>query len=285
MTLRFTTWNVQHGSAALVQTPNNQQIAIDLGASDNFSPLQHIKRQMGISRLDKVVVTHPHLDHIEDILNFDSLSPRVFQRPTHLTKSDITAGHNTTTPEIDRIFQKYFEVDGRYNQPITQSEDPLLPANNGGVSITNFHPSRCPKTNLNNHSIVTVIEYAGVKILSPGDNESCSWEELLGQQAFRRAIGNTHVLIAAHHGRESGFHSALFDCISPLITIISDGRVVDTSATDRYSAKTRGWNATKRSTGTSAPRKCVTTRNDGTIEVAISPSSTGGIGSLDVWID
>ena len=284
MTLGFMTWDVQHGSAALVQTPSGENIAIDLGAGDAFSPLRYIKQRMGINQLDKVVVTHPHLDHIEDILNFDSLNPRVFQRPTHLTKSDITAGHNTTTPEIDRIFQKYFDVDGQYNQPVTLADDPSSPAVNGGASISSFHPTQCPKTNLNNHSIVTVIEYAGVKILSPGDNESCSWEELLGKQAFRQAIANTHVLVAPHHGRESGFCAALFDYISPLITIISDGRVVDTSATARYSARTIGYKVKKLSTGTYEPRKCVTTRNDGTIFVTIQPNPRGGIGTLDVTI-
>ena len=94
----------------------------------------------------------------------------------------------------------------------------------GERSIATFSPLRSPKTNLNNHSIVTVIEYQGVKILSPGDNEPPSWEELLADVAFREAIRNTHVLVAPHHGRESGFHPGLFDHISPLLTIISDGK-------------------------------------------------------------
>ena len=33
-----------------------------------------------IRKLDCVMVTHPHLDHIDDILNFDAFNPRVFQR-------------------------------------------------------------------------------------------------------------------------------------------------------------------------------------------------------------
>ena len=95
MTLRFITWNVQHGSAALIQTPNGQQIAIDLGAGEGFSPLRHMKCQMGVNRLDKVVVTHPHMDHIEDVLNFDLLDPRILLRPNHLTADDISSGHST----------------------------------------------------------------------------------------------------------------------------------------------------------------------------------------------
>ena len=283
MTLRLIAWNVQHGSAALIQTPNGQRIAIDLGASAGFSPLLYMKYQMGINQLDKVIVTHPHMDHIEDIANFDLLNPRVFLRPRHLTADDISSGHGNVGQEVVEIFQKYVEVDGRYTEPVQAIDDPALAINNGGVSISSFVPSQCPKTNLNNHSVVTVIEYQGVKILSPGDNELPSWEELLASGSFRESIRDTHVLVAPHHGRESGFHEELFDYISPLITIISDGRIVDTSATSRYSAKTTGRRVQRR-IGTYEDRKCVTTRNDGHIEVVISPSQST-IGTLDVTID
>lgn len=283
MTLRFITWNVEHGSAALIQTPNGQQIAIDLGADTGFSPLWHMKYRMGIVQLDHVIITHPHMDHIEDILNFDLLSPRILTRPRQLTADDISNGHNNVGPGAVPIYQKYLEVDSRYTIPVEMADDPDTAANNGGVSILTFSPSHSPKTNLNNHSIVTVIEYQGVKILSPGDNEPPSWEELLADAAFRVAIKNTHVLVAPHHGRESGFHLDLFNHISPLLTIISDGRTVDTSATGRYSTRTEGWNVLRRNGGSDI-RKCVTTRNDGTIEVVIS-SNQRGTGSLDVIVD
>ena len=283
MTLRFITWNVQHGSAALIQTPNDQQIAIDLGAGEGFSPLQYIKYQMGIDQLDMVIVTHPHMDHIEDIVNFDLLNPRILTRPRHLTADDVSSGHNIAEPEAVEIFEKYAEIDGRYTVSLQAIDNPSIATNNGGVSISSFHPTQSPKTNLNNHSIVTVIEYQGVKILSPGDNEPPSWEELLANGSFKESIRGTHVLVASHHGRESGFHAKLFDHISPLITIISDGRTVDTSATSRYSAKTRGWRVRRR-IGTYEDRRCVTTRNDGHIEVVIAPSQSA-IGSLEVTIN
>ena len=283
MTLRFITWNVEHGSAALIQTPNGQQIAIDLGSDAGFSPLQHMKYRMRIDQLDKVIITHPHMDHIEDILNFDLLCPRILMRPRQLTGNDINKGHTNVGPEAVQIYQKYLEIDARYTDPVQAMDDPTIAANNGWASITSFSPQSAPKTNLNNHSIVTVIEYQGVKILSPGDNESPSWEELLADGAFKKAIENTHVLVASHHGRESGFHPGLFAHIAPMLTIISDGRTVDTSATDRYSSKTAGWNVLRRNGGYEN-RKCVTTRNDGTIEVIISPSEKE-IGSLQVIVD
>ena len=161
--------------------------------------------------------------------------------------------------------------------------NPEEPANNGGVTIKRFHPHQCPKSNLNNHSLVTIISYGSVKILSPGDNEACSWEELLKMPDFKQAIAGTNILIAAHHGRESGFHKELFNYISPLITIVSDGRAQDTNASSRYSAVSDGWDVKKRSGG-KEKRYCLTTRTDGTIEVKVDRGQNGQT-VLDVFIN
>jgi competence protein ComEC len=43
-----------------------------------FSPILHLKNNWNVRQLDYVGVTHPHLDHIDDILNFDEVSPKSF---------------------------------------------------------------------------------------------------------------------------------------------------------------------------------------------------------------
>ena len=281
MSLTFMTWDVEHGSAAYIGTPNNKRIVIDLGAGE-FSPLRHIW-DSGSFRLDEVIITHPHLDHIDDILNFDLLNPQYLVRPGHLTESDIWAGNQNASAEVQGKIRKYCEINQRFTTPADPSLNPEAPANNGGVTIERFQPSQCPKGNLNNHSVVTVISYLGVKILSPGDNESCSWEELLKTSKFREAISGTNVLVAAHHGRESGFHKDLFNHISPLITIVSDGRAQDTNASSRYSAVSKGWDVKKKSGG-SENRYCLTTRTDGTINVKVDRGQNGQT-LLDVFIN
>ena len=283
MPLRLIVWNVQHGSAAYIQTPNGKHIAIDLGAGDAFSPLQHLW-QNGIRKLDNVTITHPHMDHIDDILSFDALAPRTLLVSKHLTEDDIRGGNPKLGWEAEARIQKYPEVRIRYNNPVGEQDDIDLPQNNGGVSIQTFIPSQASRGTLNNHSVVTVLQFSGVKILIPGDNESPSWDELLNPRDFVTAIAGTHVLVASHHGRESGFHSSLFDHFRPLVTLISDGRTVDTSATARYTNVTQGWSVTRRS-GTRQDRKCVTTRNDGALEVIVTPGSAGQKPILEVLID
>ena len=286
MSLELTVWNVQHGSAVHIQTPNDKHIVVDLGTgtsdTGNFSPLSHLKNQ-GIPQLDWVIISHPHLDHIEDILNFDQLKPLYLTRPNHLTEDDIWAGNKNADAEVKQVIRKYIEIDTRYNLPADPQSSPRLPENNGDASIEVFSPAQSSHANLNNHSIVTVISYCGVKILIPGDNEPPSWDELLKRSDFKAAIADVSVLVAPHHGRESGFHSELFNHFQPLITIISDGRFLDTSATDRYSAVTKGWQVNRRN-GSPQRRKCVTTRNDGIIAVKIGKNPNGRA-FLSVLID
>ena len=91
MTLQIIMWNVQHGSAAYIKTPNGTHIAIDLGASEasngGFSPLAYLRRE-GINKLDHVTITHPHMDHLDDILRFDELDPGSL----HIPKPESTDG-------------------------------------------------------------------------------------------------------------------------------------------------------------------------------------------------
>ena len=269
MSTRIRLWNVEHGSATHVTTPDGKVIVIDMGSSSNVSPL---KALVGRTAIDRLIVTHPHYDHIEDILALGSHEPESFSRPSHLTRQEILGGPlSAYGTEARRIFEKYFALSAKYTVPANPLTDPTNPANNGGAKIEIFRPANCDRSNINNHSLVTVVEHAGIKVLIPGDNEACSWEELLSLYSFRQAIKDTRILVAAHHGRESGFYANLFKYISPWLTIVSDGREVDTSVTPRYTAVSSGFPVTSRSSGLKRDRYCVTTRNDGDIEVVFGP--------------
>ena len=227
--LAFTFWDVQHGSATYIRTPGGKNIVIDLGvgsfgyANQEFSPLMHLKNNYGIEQLDAVIITHPHRDHIDDIFNFDNLSPQVLRRPSHLTESEIKSGNRQQDSEI---IDKYLEISNRYNSPISPERSPFNPENNGGVTFQFFQPRICLTSNLNNHSLVTVISYAHSKIIIPGDNEAGSWHELIQREDFASAIEDTYVFVTPHHGRQSGYSPELFDSIHPYLAIISDGRFI-----------------------------------------------------------
>lgn len=270
MTLEIVFWDVQHGNATYIKTPNGKHIVQDLGTGSynenniSFSPLKRLKQKYGVDQLDEVIITHPHKDHIDDIFNFDELHPRILSRP-RIPKDEILKNSR----EQDRaLFEKYIQISDRYSDPVEPSENPLSQENNGGVKFNIFYPKSQNNSNINNLSSVTVISYADSKIILPGDNESSSWKELIHNPEFQSAIRGADILLASHHGRESGFYPDLFDYFKPKLTIISDGQVCDTTAVDRYRKYCQGWKVFHEDIR-SEDRYCLTTRNDGVIIIKI----------------
>jgi len=276
-------WDVQHGHATYIKSPNNKHIVVDLGIGswdDNnqaFSPLLHLKNLYGVPQLNYVIITRPHLDHIDDILNFDALNPKVFNRPKQISNAEVMQEEKrviTIRNQDKPKFEKYCEINDRYNQAIqdTDPDNVRKPENYGGLIIKTFTPISCDHNNFNNHSIIVVFEYAGIKVVVPGDNEKCSFEELLKKQDFKDAIKDSDILLAPHHGRESGYYNDFVTLVNPRLTIVSDGRFCETSANHRYSQKSRGWTVHK-GNGTSEVRKCLTTNSDGEVFVSFGYES------------
>lgn len=269
-------WDVQHGSAAYLRTPTGRHLVFDLGVGDlslgdeYFSPLKHL-RTMGIRQLDQVLITHPHRDHLDDIFEFDALSPRILYRPPHLTEQDIRAGNRTGD---NAIIDKYLEIDRRYSEPAPDDYQPWS-SSTWGMDIACFIPSLCPRENLNNHSIVTFLRHAGSTVCLPGDNEAASWLELLCQSDFRDWLSQTDVLVAPHHGREAGYCEEVFIHCKPRLVVVSDGPAGPTSAVDKYGAKASGWRVWSRSSGEQVERRVLTTRNDDSIFISTGVNGDG----------
>jgi competence protein ComEC len=263
-------WDVKHGHATYIRTPNSRHIVVDLGtgtfsdSNEVFSPLQYIKKNYGVNSLDYCIITHPHMDHIDDVMNFSSLSTKTLLRPKHIPDDVLLKGVRDF--ELPKI-REYLKIHKRYNQPLTDDHynNHSNPDNWGGLKISTFHPKNCSISNLNNQSIVTVFEYAKSKIVIPGDNESASWNELLQNQAFVEKIKDADIYLASHHGRESGYHEEVIKIINPRLTVVSDAKFHENSNIERYRRKSRGWtvfNGDKKTT-----RYTLSTYNDGVITV------------------
>ncbi len=261
----MTVWDVQLGLAIHVKAPNGKYIVIDLGTgtleSGNSSPL----RKRMFDNIAYMIITHPHLDHISDILNFDINSPKILQRAKSLTNEEVMRG----VRDCDKAkFKKYCDINDRYNSPVRYDDENNTenPDNYGGLEIQTFSTLVCDHSNFNNFSIITVFKLSGIKVVVCGDNEKDSFDVLMRRSDFKDAVRNADVLVAPHHGRESAYHSDFVSLVNPRITIISDTTKSDASAVDKYTQKSRGWKVR------GEERKCLTTRNDGNITVEFGES-------------
>jgi competence protein ComEC len=262
--LEITFWDVKHGNAAYIKTPNNRHIVVDLGDDGaNFSPLRTLYSS-GVRQLDLAIITHPHRDHIDDIGNLSLLNPKSLWMPWHLSEQAILKGNRAEDMDVVR---QYLAIKQNITFPVDPGNDSSVPANFGGASFRVFSPRYCDDGNINNHSLVMIASYAGLKVVLPGDNEASSWKELLKDAGFVSAVKGADILLAPHHGRDAGYCAELFEAMGkPRLVVISDARFGDTSATDRYGKQTVGWEVFD-SSGTKETRKCITTRCDGHIMV------------------
>lgn len=269
-TATMTVWNVQLGLAVHIKAPNGKYIVVDLGTGDynsgNTSPLSKLRW----NNIAYMIITHPHLDHIDDILWFDNNPSKILHRAKALTNDEVMKG----VRECDRVkFEKYCEINNRYNSPVgpNDSDNPDNSNNYGGLEIQIFSTSACDHSNFNNFSAIAVFTLSGVKVVVCGDNETASFDNLMQDYSFKEAIKNADVLVAPHHGRESGYHTDFVSLVNPRLTIISDTKKSDASASQKYYNVSRGWEV-EDANGKREKRYCLTTRKDGNIRVEFGES-------------
>ena len=259
-------WDVELGLAIHIEAPNGKYIVIDLGRKNNFSPLYQLRNE----DVGYMVITHPHRDHIDDITNISYARPDVLWRVQDFSREELL---EKARNESDRnIINRYCNFTDGYNGPLSDDKDPTTENPFDGLTTEVFKTSLCGKSNINNFSGIVVVKLGFIKLVICGDNESASFNILMERSDFKRAIKDTDILVAAHHGRESGFHNDFVSLANPLLTIVSDTKNPDTTASNRYSVKSRGLTVYDR-WGNNSIRKCLTTRSDGNIKIIFGESS------------
>ena len=269
-------WNVELGLAVHIKAPNGRYIVIDLGSTSNTSPLKSLSgKEVGY-----MIITHPHLDHFSDIQNINYAKPQILSRCKDYTKHELLEGARDC--DRNKIIQ-YCNFSESYSSPVPPYMDPTTEAPFDGLTIEVFSTSACDKSNKNNFSSIVVLKLGNAKVVVCGDNEKESFEILMKRTDFKEAVKDAWVLVAPHHGRESGYYEEFVDLVKPDITIISDKSGTDTSASQKYTNKSKGYKVNNKLTGEKEDRYCLTTRKDGNIEVIFGETDLFGYdGTLQI---
>ena len=256
-------FDVSLGNATLIET-ETMNILFDIGYDNTKEhPLFSFDGD-----LDYLIITHPHEDHITGLNMIDYKEPKVLCRnkeiPLNLIQDRIDEAIND---EARYVYNKYLELNMRYTEPVANDKSPTNPEINGNVEIYHYYPED-NSTDLNYYSIATFLKYEGYRILLMGDNTHKNIKELLENRDFCKKAKNIDILLAPHHGRDSSYDEEFLNLLNPQLTIISDERGKDdVSASNKYSKKSRGHDVHEN--GKIKERYCLTTRNDGIIEVII----------------
>lgn len=259
-------WNVDLGLAVHIKAPNGKYIVIDLGSTKGLSPISYLHGK----NVGYMVITHPHHDHFSDIQNIGNARPTVLYRCHDYTRGELMTG---ILEQQKATFEAYCNFVESYTADVEPGNSPKSGVPFDGLCVNAYSTSLCDKSNKNNHSSIVVLQLGNAKIVVCGDNESESFEILMKKDSFKKAVENAYVLVAPHHGRESGYYKDFVSLVNPCITIISDTSKGNTSVTEKYANITKGYSVFNRLTFKNEQRKCLTTRNDGNIQV--------GFGEID----
>ena len=257
-------YDVEHGSCCHIISPNNKHILVDVGSKTNTSIVEHIQRKYFSGRggrIDLLIITHPHEDHIYDLPNLRRLlPPRFLQRPK--AAFDIVPKDNT--PEYRAIARCANEMNRSYITPAEPGTVPTDEAVNGGVRFDIITPKDewITKDDLNTFSPVIVVAYSGYKFILTGDNPASILQKMMDSNfdEIKSKIKDATVLLAPHHGRDNEFCSDFFRCVNPILTVVSD-KPIEHGTQEATARLYRGRGA--RLYG--QDRHVLTTRNDGTI--------------------
>jgi len=200
--------DVGQGHATLIQSPDNA-VLIDGGEARHGTHMVNYLRNAGVTRLDYVVATHPHADHIGGLIH-------VLNQMDVGTVIMPDATNNTVT--FERFMEAILNHD--HNVRFVTVGDQL---NAGDIRLAVLGPilrdTPWPRNRLNDASVVLRMQHGQMAFLFTGDVERAGEEAMLASGRNLRA----DVLHVSHHGSNTSTIQAFLDAVSPSIAVISSG--------------------------------------------------------------
>lgn len=209
--------NVGEGDCILIEAPNKINILIDGGGTpqSDFDVGSKIVipylRRKGINKVDLLILTHPHLDHLEGLL------PILRQLKVDAV---LDSGFICDVSEYREFISTIKEKNIPYYK--TKSGDNYIFGKNMEMLILNpLHTSNLGNdSDFNNHSIVVKLYYKNSNFLFTGDIEREAEKRLLVWQN----ILNSDVLKLGHHGSSTSTTLEFLDKVDPIIAVITVGK-------------------------------------------------------------
>lgn len=195
--------NVGQGDSILIQFHNGQTMLIDAGPDD--SVVSYLNQQ-GIKKINYLVATHPHADHIGGmatvIRTFD-IEKVYMPRVTHTTKT----------------YENVLLAIKAKGLKITSARVGTAVFNQDGIKVNFVAPCGSSYDNLNNYSAVVKVQHGNTSFLLTGDAESLSEQQMLSSGANLKS----DVLKVGHHGSKSSTTPSFLKAVSPKYAVISCG--------------------------------------------------------------
>ncbi|MGB4659545.1 MAG: ComEC/Rec2 family competence protein [Mobilitalea sp.] len=196
--------DVGQGDAILIETADSAML-IDAGENIEGSVVVDYLKSQGITKLNYVIGTHPHVDHIgglDTVINSFSVDKVILSDSTHTT--------NTFEDLLNAIESNQLTI----TKAVVGNKYLLGPA-----SFIILAPSSTDYNDLNDSSVVIKLTYGDTSFLLTGDAGTLSENEML-QSSFNLTAD---VIKLGHHGSYDSTSIEFLEAVNPTYAVFSVG--------------------------------------------------------------
>ena len=226
--LKISMLNVGQGDAILVQT-GKQTVLIDTSDTDERELLVKELEKLSVTKIDKLILTHPHADHIGNAKVLINPSKKELTANPYLEKISVAEVYDNgiaSTSPLYKSYMKAIDAKGIAHQSLKVGDTldfgnsvkfnvlyptpELVSAVNGGQ-----------KSDPNNESVVGKLTYKKFSMMFTGDAEKEVEAALLANNKTKDL--KCDVLKSGHHGSYTASTKDFVAAVNPSYVLISCG--------------------------------------------------------------
>lgn len=198
------------GDAQLVLSPSGKSMLVDTGDNNERAAWPNLKKVLQdnkVTSLDVLVITHPHQDHLGNVLNVLKNFP-----PKLVVLSGVV--HTNQTYEEMLVFIRDHSI------PALQVRTGQNLDFDQAMKVDILGPDDLSPPNINNTSIILKVSYDKFSALITGDAEVEAERRQLTTSADKLPAT---ILKAGHHGSRTSSSEEYLRAVGPELVIISAG--------------------------------------------------------------
>lgn len=217
------------GDCTILTSPDGKVMVIDAGNPSTFLDVDNALKALGITRIDYLVASHPHVDHIGSfaqlIYNYEigAVYTSELEYPTSHYKNYMEAIERAGVPHIILAEGDRF----MFGQHVLV--EVLHPPK--GIEYYEGYPQSSTQF-INNRSLVLKLTYKDATFLFTGDVYNAAEREIVGRYGEQL---KADVLKVPHHGDSTSSSKAFREAISPQIAVMMHDAIADLRIYRNYS--------------------------------------------------
>lgn len=196
--------DVGQGDSIFIELPNKKCMLIDAGENMYGKSITEYITNLGYSKIDYLVATHPHADHIGSMAYV-------------VNHNDIGEIYMPKVATTTKTYEKLLTAISDKGLKVKSAKAGMNIVDDGDFSIDILAPVTIEEDDLNNCSIILKMNYKGDSFLFLGDAEKKELETVTADMS-------AEVLKVGHHGSRTSTTKALLEEVNPKYAVISLGK-------------------------------------------------------------